>query len=236
MAPSFTRQARFLSAVVAAVAPTLAALFYVYTPGGNTTTQVIYFCSKIALLLLPVGWWLAERVGRAAADMRAQSVAHGLILGGLSGMGIGIVIILVYWLALRNTIDVSALQERTQKFGVREHFLLMAVFLAVVNSGFEEFYWRWFVFGGLRNRLPLVLALGLSSAAFAGHHFVVLHHFTGSASLAAVLSLGVAIGGFVWAVQYHLSGRLSSVWLSHLLTDSAVLACAYHLLGSPAAP
>ena len=104
------------------------------------------------------------------------------------------------------------------------------MFLAIINSGMEEYYRRWFVFGRLRAKIGASAAVVLSSLAFAAHHFVALHEFLGSAWLAGLFSVGIAIGGAVWASHYHRTGRLWGVWVSHCIVDVAALSIAYSML------
>jgi membrane protease YdiL (CAAX protease family) len=105
--------------------------------------------------------------------------------------------------------------------------------VVVIHSLLEEYYWRWFVFGRLRHLLPLAPAVVLSSLAFMAHHVIVLNyyfpgHFFG---LVVPLSLGVAIGGGVWALLYERTGSIYSPWLSHLIVDAAIFGIGWDLLG-----
>ena len=46
----------------------------------------------------------------------------------------------------------------------------IAMFYALLHSGFEEFYWRGFVFRGLNEHLGVALSVCISSLAFMSHH------------------------------------------------------------------
>ena len=71
------------------------------------------------------------------------------------------------------------------------------------------------------------------SLAFALHHVIVLAFYFGWRSPATVaFSLGVALGGAVWAWIYHRSGSLLGPWLSHAVVDAAIFAVGYQLLRS----
>src|SRR5262249_5709535 len=76
-------------------------------------------------------------------------------------------------------------------------YLLFCLFLAVLHSLLEEYYWRWFVFGRLRQRLRPIWANLLSSAAFTAHHVLILAVFFPGRfwRMAVPLSAGVALGG-----------------------------------------
>jgi membrane protease YdiL (CAAX protease family) len=111
-------------------------------------------------------------------------------------------------------------------------YLLLGLFLAGIHSLMEEYYWRWFVFGELRGRVPVALAIALSSLAFMAHHVVVLAvYFPGHLVAAALpFALCVAIGGAAWAWLYQRTGTIYSCWISHLLVDTAILAVGYHMV------
>lgn len=117
------------------------------------------------------------------------------------------------------------------KLDSRQSFLALSLFYALIHSLFEEYYWRWFVFGELRSRLPVWSAAVASGAGFAAHHVLVLAaYFEGLSALTLFFSLSVGVGGVIWALMYQQSGRLYGVWLSHLLVDAALFAIGFDLL------
>ena len=62
------------------------------------------------------------------------------------------------------------------------------------------------------------------------HHVIVLARYFGWGSpMTIAFSLGVAIGGVVWAELYRRSGTLLGPWLSHALVDAAIFIIAFHL-------
>jgi membrane protease YdiL (CAAX protease family) len=223
--------------VLAAVAPTLATVLYLHGPDSTSVVQILYFVSKGLIFSFPAAWWLmVERRARAVEYIPGERVqpvraARGdIALGVGSGALIGASLWCIYLLLFRGVIDAATLAARVKQFGMYEHYLLYMMFLSIVNSGMEEYYWRWFVFGRMRTRLGAPAAVVLSSLAFAAHHFVALHEFLGSAWLAGLFSLGIAVGGAVWAWHYHHTGRLWGVWVSHCIVDVAALSIGYYLL------
>jgi membrane protease YdiL (CAAX protease family) len=111
-------------------------------------------------------------------------------------------------------------------------YLLMAAFIAVPHALLEEYYWRWFVFAGLRRYTPLGVAIALSALAFTAHHTVLLaDYFPGRFwTLAVPLSAGVAVGGAVWAWIYDRTKSLYAPWLSHILVDAALMTIGWAML------
>ena len=72
----------------------------------------------------------------------------------------------------------------------------------------------------------------LSSLAFTAHHVVILHVYLPGHFFTAVVpfSLGVAVGGAVWAWLYEKSDNLYAPWLSHGLVDVAIFVIGYDLI------
>ena len=114
----------------------------------------------------------------------------------------------------------------------RARYGLLAVFYTIVHSLLEEYYWRWFVFDRLRRGTPLGFAIVISALGFMAHHVVLLAvYFPGRFwTLAVPLSLGVALGGGVWAWIYHRAGSLYAAWISHGLVDAAIFVIGYAMV------
>jgi len=116
-------------------------------------------------------------------------------------------------------------------------YAVLAGFYAIVHSLLEEYYWRWFVFGRLRLLVPWSWAAVISGLAFMSHHVILLMHYVpdqpGYFWLAVVpLSLGVGVGGMIWAWLYQWSESLYAPWASHGLVDLAIMVVGYDLLKS----
>jgi membrane protease YdiL (CAAX protease family) len=97
---------------------------------------------------------------------------------------------------------------------------------------FEEYYYRWFLFGRMRAFLPMWLAVVLSSLVFTAHHVILLTAYLPGQFWTAVvpLSLCIAVGGGVWAWLYARTKSLYAPWLSHAIVDAALFAIGWNLL------
>ncbi len=214
--------------------PTLSALGYfvlLASQGGlsaepNRAFQITYYATKAVQFSLPVVWLgLVQRQRMRPGEFHLRgffpAIGFGLLVAGaMLGLYFG-------W--LRDTSyfrDLAPkLRAKLVDFGAATptRFLFLGAFLTLVHSLLEEYYWRWFVFGELKQLIPLVAAIVLSGFAFMAHHVVVLASYISNIPLMIGLSLGVAIGGMVWAWLYHRAGSIWSVWLSHLLIDAAIM-------------
>jgi membrane protease YdiL (CAAX protease family) len=223
----------------ALVFPTLIgwAEFLAASPEGaglNLASQLAYGSGLLVQVGLPLlGLWVCERRLPRLTAPRRQGLALGLGFGLLVAAGIFV----LYYGILRDTpvfaTSSARMHAKLREFGLDSAggFAVFAFFIAVPHSLLEEYYWRWFVFGRLRQRLTLVPAIALSSTAFMAPHVFALATFLGGALLLPVLAftLCVGAGGAIWAWLYHRSGSLYAPWLSHLVVDAALFVVGHDL-------
>jgi membrane protease YdiL (CAAX protease family) len=229
---------------VAMTFPTAAAAGYfiglgseaVTEPDANPCFQAAYAVSKVVQFLLPIVWLAAA--DRAALTFRRLSF-RGVPTGLVFGVATAALIFALYfgWLADSPTFDGVADRARAKvgEFGLASpaRYVVLAAFITILHSLLEEYYWRWFVYGRLRHcHVPRATALVLAGLAFMGHHVVILGVFFPGRFWPVVMpfSLGVGVGGIVWAWLYERSGSILGPWLSHLIVDAAMMAVGYHLV------
>jgi uncharacterized protein len=202
---------------------------------ANPAMQIIYGAGKLLQFSLPVLAALAfERRWPRPSMPHLRGLGWGLGFGLVVAAGI----LALYFGALRGTDYLqqtpAKLQAKLQEFDLATPagFVLLAVFISAIHSLFEEYYWRWYVFGNLERLLPLAPAIAISALGFMGHHVIVLAmYFPGRFfTLALPLSLCVAGGGVAWAWLYHRSGSIYAPWLSHMLIDAAIMVVGYDLM------
>ncbi len=204
-----------------------AALLYARLDASDSVRGTIYFCSKIVVNAIPLIWVLAvERRRLTLSRPSRQSIVWGLA----TGLFIGLAIVALYYVGLGERLDAVAMRAKLAAYGVVDHFFLFAPFLCIVNSGLEEYYWRWFVYGQLRRSMPMTAAALLSALGFTLHHIVVLAAYVPDVSIVVLLNAGVFAGGVIWAVLYEKRASLYAPWLSHMVVDAAIMVAAYDLL------
>lgn len=240
--------------------PTLAAWSYFLalvssSDGVNAWQQAAYVFGKIIQFGLPLVFlmFLRWRAGTEPKDGKTSLESgwrdprwlqlqrphfSGLRPALIFGLAVAALMLGLYFGGLRNSALLAntpaKVQHKLQEVGMDTpaRYVLLVLFVAVAHSLLEEYYWRWFVFGGLRQFLPLAPAMILSSLAFMGHHVIVLYVYLPGQFWAAVVpfSLAIALGGAVWAWLYDRTGSIWSPWLSHLLIDASILAIGWDLL------
>lgn len=110
-------------------------------------------------------------------------------------------------------------------------YAALAFFYCVIHSGLEEYYWRWFVFGHLRQTVRPAAAALVASVGFSLHHAIVLGDYFGYGSAETRLgTLAVFAGGFFWCRLYDKCDSIYGAWLSHALVDAAIFYIGYRIL------
>ncbi len=172
--PPFTWAGDGLVLLVALTLPTLGTwLYFDVFAGQGRLPAALYSGTKLAQLLLPIAWMvLARRQKLRWPRWHRQSLIVGFAFGLLS---VGVILGAYYLLSRHTTILAGTpekLQAKLADFGVTGvgGFIALALFLSILHAAFEEYYWRWFVFGRLAVGLPVAAALLISSVGFAAHH------------------------------------------------------------------
>jgi membrane protease YdiL (CAAX protease family) len=230
--------ADWIVVVVAMLLPTAVTwLYFIALAKAEPTVQkAAYAVGKSVQFGLPIVWiWLVRR----QRPRIAPPSSSGTALAAGFGLLVGAAMAALYFGLLQPAgifvEPAKAVREKVTAFGADSPpaYLVLALFYSAIHSLLEEYYWRWFVFGQLRRGCQLPLAIGLSSAAFALHHVLVLAIYFGwSSPLTWLFSGGVAIGGAIWAWLYARTGSLYAPWLSHAVVDAAIFAIGYDLLAA----
>ena len=197
--------------------------------------------SQVGIML--VAFWIWRQRQKEPKDKQSifgKPICMRSIAGGLvSGLAIAcLAILVVQWilmpLGVMETAKLAA-KEKLQSLGADSPAILftVAAFYVLLHSGFEEFYWRGFVFRGWNEHLGVALSILLSSLGFMSHHVIVLGKFFGYGSIMTyLLSLSVALGGAIWAFTYYRCGNLIPGWISHALVDAGIFFIGYQLVFS----
>jgi membrane protease YdiL (CAAX protease family) len=224
--------------VLAITLPSISAWLYFVVLAGTGSMTAVYAGTKLFQFSLPAAWFLLNR-------NKVEIPAGGKGRGWKAGLASGLVIVAMLWLVYRGLPQGGSLLAGLEA-GVRikleqvgavtlPRMIMLAVFLSVIHSFLEEYYWRWFLYGRLRIRIGKTPALLVSSFGFMAHHVIILHIFLGSDRwLATVMfSLAIAAAGGLWTWLYGRSGSLIGPWISHMLADFGVFWVGYELvLGS----
>ena len=205
----------------------ISALFYAVIIDNPLIARLAYFGLKLVVNTVPLIWLFCfDRRKLRFPSFRLSACFSGF----LSGILIAGSLVFLYEFVLAEYVKIDGLYEKASVYGLRNHFFLFAVFLCVVNSGMEEYYWRWFIFGEFRQLVSIPLAAVLSSVSFTLHHIVVLFVYIPDLAMVALFNLGVFTGGLIWAGLYQRFSSFWAIWLSHLIVDVGIMMIVYKIL------
>ena len=130
-------------------------------------------------------------------------------------------VIMIAFFALRNFIDFSSVTDSvTADAGVtRENFIFVALYIALINSLLEEFFFRGFCFFSLRP-LGLPFAYVASALLFSAYHVAFMDGWL-SPVIFALSLLGMAIGGAIFAFLNHKTESLLPSYFVHMSSNLA---------------
>ena len=131
-------------------------------------TAITYPAFKILMIAIPIIVWLA--CGYTAQQIRQLAGLKKTNL--LSGMAVGVlmsaVILAGYYVLLRPIINPAPILAKVDSLGLLKGYWIMALFISLLHSFFEEYYWRAFLLSELRNSIPRTVVLCLLSGVIFG--------------------------------------------------------------------
>jgi membrane protease YdiL (CAAX protease family) len=223
--------------------PTLLTWFYLVvlgthgeTPGdASWLVRIAFGTGKVVQFGFPIVYVACFERQRLQPALPTRA---GLGFGFVFGMLVALAMLALYFGGLGSSQAFAQTPRMVYRLVRDMHcatpgrYFLMAAFIAVPHSLLEEYYWRWFVFGGLRRYMPLGVAIALSALGFTAHHTVLLAEYFPDQfwTLAVPLSACVTIGGTVWAWIYDRTRSLYAPWLSHILVDVALMLIGWAML------
>ncbi len=220
-----------LSIVVSVTVPFIASLLYFVLLADTALAQPIYTGAKIFTVVWPLlAWRLLLRRG-IQWRIRLGRHLRAVPLGVVSGILLSLPVLLVMHTPLEGIALEAAddIRLKTEQLGILENYWLFAIFLSVLHSLIEEYYWRWFVYGRLRERVGRLKSIAIAALAFALHHLVVTSQFF-PFGWAVVVSLAIAVAGAVWCWMFERQRSVVGAWISHMLVDFALMWVGYGLI------
>lgn len=192
----------------------------------DAVVQPPYF-SKIPIkilffLALPLTYFLIYREEWSEFRRLFRFQKKGLLVSFLLGSAIYGVILGGYFVT-RGFIDFSGVTSNlTTEMGITaENFLYVAVYISIMNSFLEEFFFRGFGFITLKKFVSIRFAYFFSPVLFAVYHVGMLLGMFHPAVL-AILMLGLIIGGLIFNALNDKLGNIYPSWFVHMAANFAI--------------
>ena len=158
---------------------------------------------------------------------RKSDFKYALILGA----GVYAVIMIAY-IILNDHIDLSVIRESlTANIGVNEHnFLYVAIYITLINSLLEEFFFRGFSFLILKENTNRLFAYVFSSLLFALYHVGMTSgwfHW----SIYLIAMTGLFVGGCIFNYLNEKSETIYPSWIVHIFANLSINTVGFILFG-----
>lgn len=146
--------------------------------------------------------------------------------GLLTSLLIGLVIYMIIvggFLLTRSFIDFSSVTSNlTDEMGISaDNFLYVAVYISIMNSFLEEFFFRGFGFITLKKFFSLKFAYFFSPLFFAIYHVGMMLGMFHPAVLLLLLA-GLVAGGVIFNFLNHRFGNIYQSWFAHMFANFAI--------------
>ena len=181
----------------------------------------------LLFLLLPVLYSRLDRSVRLGELFRFHK--KGITAALVLGIAIYAFILTAYFL-LRGVLDFSGVATSlSQNAGVTgDNFIFVALYISLINSALEEFFFRGFVFRSLRRNGALPAYL-FSSGAFALYHIAMMIGWF-SVPLTVLILIGLVVGGVIFNALNERFGTLYVSWAVHMFANFAINTIGFILL------
>ena len=184
----------------------------------------------ILFLCVPLGYF---GLFRAWDSLKALFVLkrRELLLALALGIGAFCVITGGYMLISRFFSLDSAILTMTADGGVNpENFLYVSLYIALVNSLLEEFFFRGYAFLNLKSLTSRGFAYFFSAALFAVYHLGMVSGNGNPLIWGGALILLTASGLILNALNEH-SGSILTSWLLHMCANLGINAVGFYVFG-----
>lgn len=216
----------------AMVFPFIASLFYFVLFSEYFFARLLYGSVKIFTLVWPLAaLFLILKKTFPTMELAHEKHRKAVFPGIIAGMIIVAVMFLLLKTPLGTMVNNAApdIRSKATELGFVKHYWTFAIFLSLIHSLMEEYYWRWFVFGHLRDVTKLSTAHLLCGLSFGAHHIVVATQFF---PFGWGLFLGslVGLGSMIWSFMYDRQKTLVGAWVCHSIVDLGIMSIGHKLI------
>ncbi len=182
-------------------------------------------------LALPMLFFLKNKDGFGDFKRLFRFRRKGILKALLLGLGVYAVIVGGYFLT-RSIIDFSNVTSSlTEGMGITsDNFVYVSLYISLMNSFLEEFFFRGFGFITLKKYTSRRVAYLFSSSLFAIYHIGML---VGMFALPALLLLllGLIIGGCIFNRLNEAHDNVYPSWFVHMFANFAINTVGFILFG-----
>ena len=185
----------------------------------------------VFFLALPLLFFIKNR--EAFKDFKALFVFKwkGLLKALLLGIGVYAVILGGFFI-VRGFFDFSRIADTlTADMGITaENFIFVSLYISLMNSFLEEFFFRGYGFITLKKNVPRWAAYIISSSLFAVYHVGMLVGMV-NVGLLLLMMAGLIVGGCIFNYLNEANDTIYPSWIVHMFANFAINTVGFILFG-----
>lgn len=225
------KQFLFLGLIPALFFQVVGSYLYFDLLTGTLWASTAYMITKGLVLFWPMLWFVLGY--RCFFEKGEKSDKKTSLLWGI-GSGVFILVVMLGLFALLRDFFVDSkpmIEEKLFDYKITTPQIYLVVFIlySLFHAGVEEYFWRWFLFGGLKKYCTPLIAGVVSSIGFGLHHYLVIGQYL-PWHMMLLLGTCVVVGGGWWCFVYHKTKSLLGAWISHVFVDLGVFGIGYCIL------
>lgn len=184
----------------------------------------------IVFMGLPVIYTLTDKNIRLKDIFKIQSRKH--IIYSISLGFLVYAIIMGSYLILKNFIDLNNIKGilDTNLNVNKDNFVFVAIYISLINSLLEEFFFRGFIFLNLKRFISRKFAYIISAFAFASYHVAIMANWFNPALFLLAMT-GLFIGGLIFNYLNDKSSNIYGSWLVHMMANFAINTVGFIMYG-----
>ncbi|HEX2096615.1 MAG TPA: type II CAAX endopeptidase family protein [Solirubrobacterales bacterium] len=176
---------------------------------SSAASVVLQTFGALAFVVIPL---VIATMGRVPwREAVARLGLRGFDTSAVAWMGVSIAAYLAFAAVYVALVGEPDQEDIAEAFGSWPFQILLIAVAAPIS---EEVFFRGMLFGGLRRRMPSLLAAAISAVVFGG-----LHAFTGISAVPPLIAFGLIL-----ALLYEKTGSIVPGILLHALNNSVALA------------
>ncbi len=209
----------------------LCALLMTFVDGVLQPGYAVKSAFKVLLfLIVPLFYFF--RNGETA-QLKALFVPRKRELLVALGLGVGAFVVITggYWLISQVFDLTDAILQLTGDAGVSPaNFFWVSIYISLVNSLLEEFFFRGFAFISLKNLSNRRFAYIFSAALFAFYHFGMVAGIQNVLIWVAAMA-GLFAAGVILNLLNEKSGSIITSWLLHMCANLGINTVGFYVFG-----
>lgn len=160
-------------------------------------------------------------------ELRFRNIIPGLVVGTIS-----FIAIIISYFILGQFVDFGAISaELTNKLAITPaNFIFVGIYITLINSFIEEFFFRGYVFLNLRTKIHSWLAYTFSALLFSAYHMAIFEQWFNPIILALCLIVlfGIAL---VFTYINRAEKTIINSWIAHMCANAAIILIGMRMFG-----